>query len=72
MTYNYNVISSLVLYFPVGVCGETTFTAASGTVMSPNHPDSYPNNQDCVYTIMLPDVASVVRVEFNEFELEEG
>ena len=44
-------------------CGRT-LTAASGSFQSPNWPETYPNNLDCVWTIELPDSSKRVEITF--------
>ena len=38
--------------FPVPACG-TTYTADTGTVISPGYPSNYDNNMDCAYVITV-------------------
>ena len=51
-------------------CGGT-LTGTEGTVTSPNYPDSYNHNEDCVWIITVPDSDNVV-LQFNHFGLEGG
>ena len=46
-------------------CGQTLFTESSGTIESPNWPETYPTNLQCEYFIDLPDESSVVEISFN-------
>ncbi|XP_076436087.1 cubilin-like isoform X2 [Babylonia areolata] len=55
-------------FHSVTECGWNT-TALAGTVQSYNFPDNYPNNQDCVYTIMAP-VGYHITLTFTDFILE--
>eukprot|EP00057_Strongylocentrotus_purpuratus_P031477 XP_784754.3 PREDICTED: uncharacterized protein LOC579551 isoform X1 [Strongylocentrotus purpuratus] len=55
-----------------GECGITEFLEESGSVISPNYPNLYSNNQDCVYTIMLPDTTMVVEISLENLDLEQG
>ncbi|XP_070576905.1 tolloid-like protein 1 isoform X1 [Ptychodera flava] len=54
----------------LGACGGT-FTGTSGVFTSPNYPDDYPRNQECIYYIQgdgSPN--SRIEVEFIDFSLE--
>ena len=42
----------------------------SGVLISPNYPDSYPNNIDCHWIIHV-DVGEQIQLRFNVFSLEE-
>nr|XP_054752325.1 uncharacterized protein LOC129257911 [Lytechinus pictus] len=55
-----------------GDCGITEFLEESGFVISPNYPNAYPDNQDCVYTIMLPDPTKMVEIKVENLDLEQG
>ena len=46
-------------------CGQTLFTESSGTIESPNWPQTYPTNLQCEYFIQLPDENSVVEISFD-------
>ncbi|XP_070181137.1 uncharacterized protein [Littorina saxatilis] len=50
------------------VCGET-FTAPTGTIQSPNFPNNYDNNLNCVYVITAPE-GHRVTLRFTSFSLE--
>ncbi|XP_053142885.1 embryonic protein UVS.2-like isoform X2 [Hemicordylus capensis] len=50
-------------------CGRT-FTAASGTITSPNFPGKYPKNLACVWIISAP-VGSRISLTMSSFELED-
>ena len=68
LTYHLNVC-----FFNTGTqCGTTEIDLPSGTISSPQYPDPYPNNQNCVWIIRLPDTNAVVAVEFAVFETEAG
>ncbi|XP_071940891.1 uncharacterized protein [Antedon mediterranea] len=56
----------------VGVCGDTERNEATGKITSPNYPKVYPDNQDCVYVISIPDTDGYIQVEFYSFDLEDG
>uniref|UniRef100_A0A671XF39 Cubilin n=1 Tax=Sparus aurata TaxID=8175 RepID=A0A671XF39_SPAAU len=51
-------------------CGET-FTSATGSFSSPNYPDYYPNNRDCVFKITV-QINMQIMLNFTSFELEGG
>ncbi|XP_041474924.1 uncharacterized protein LOC121423607 [Lytechinus variegatus] len=53
-------------------CGSQELLEGSGSVMSPNYPQPYPDNQECTWFIRLPSMNHLVRVEFNAFSLEEN
>nr|XP_054765190.1 uncharacterized protein LOC129271967 [Lytechinus pictus] len=53
-------------------CGSQELLEGSGSVMSPNYPQPYPDNQECTWFIRLPSMNNLVRVEFNAFILEEN
>lgn len=46
-------------------CGQTLFTESSGTIESPNYPQTYPFNIQCEYFIQLPDENSIVEISFD-------
>eukprot|EP00794_Sanderia_malayensis_P003246 gene3246-3727_t len=48
-------------------CGKAYFSA-SGTILSPRFPSSYPPNRDCIYTIQIPE-RKQIQVDFNVFGL---
>ncbi|XP_070564553.1 cubilin-like [Ptychodera flava] len=53
-------------------CGKMNLTDPEGVILSPNHPNEYPDNMDCVWVIRLPDGYEDhrVRVTFHYFDLE--
>ncbi|XP_071811335.1 uncharacterized protein [Apostichopus japonicus] len=53
-------------------CPAQELTEASGLIQSPDYPNSYPHNQDCVWTITLPSEGNAVLLVFEEFALEFG
>ena len=53
-------------------CGASSFTGASGTISSPNYPNSYLPNTDCTYTIVLNRVTGVSITFAQSFWLESG
>ena len=44
-------------------------SGVSGEFMSPNYPNKYPNNVECIWTIMGAP-GKVITVSFQHFELE--
>ena len=48
-------------------CGSN-FTASSGTLQTPNWPQTYPNNIDCEWFIWLPNSDKVVEISCGETE----
>ena len=46
-------------------CGQTLFTESSGTIESPNYPQTYPFNIQCEYFIQLPDENSAIEISFD-------
>ncbi|XP_072173176.1 uncharacterized protein [Diadema setosum] len=53
-------------------CGSEELTDPTGVITSPNYPNPYPDNQICTWEIRLPDTATLVRVVFTAFSLEEN
>ncbi|XP_077981827.1 cubilin-like [Glandiceps talaboti] len=53
-------------------CAGSDITEPEGSVTSPNYPDNYPNNADCVWIITLPDGYEDQRIQitFDDFDLE--
>ncbi|XP_032366699.1 cubilin [Etheostoma spectabile] len=49
-------------------CGET-FTSSTGSFTSPNFPDNYPNNRDCIFKIIV-EVNMQIMLNFSDFQLE--
>uniref|UniRef100_A0A4W4E2X2 CUB and Sushi multiple domains 3a n=1 Tax=Electrophorus electricus TaxID=8005 RepID=A0A4W4E2X2_ELEEL len=47
----------------------SNFTAASGTVLSPDYPEGYGNNLNCVWLI-IAEAGSRIQLAFNDFDLE--
>lgn len=47
----------------------SNFTAPMGTVLSPDYPDGYGNNLNCIWTI-ISDPGSRIHLSFNDFDLE--
>lgn len=45
------------------------FTASSGTILSPNYPEEYGNNMNCVWLI-ISEPGSRVHLIFNDFDVE--
>ncbi|KAK2886327.1 cubilin [Channa argus] len=49
-------------------CGQT-FTSPTGSFSSPNYPDNYPNNRDCIFKIIV-ELNMQIMLNFTHFELE--
>uniref|UniRef100_A0A3Q1IYA9 Uncharacterized protein n=1 Tax=Anabas testudineus TaxID=64144 RepID=A0A3Q1IYA9_ANATE len=49
-------------------CGQT-FTSPTGSFSSPNYPDDYPFNRDCIFKIIV-EVNMQIMLNFTDFELE--
>lgn len=80
-----SVCVSILLSLPVPVCPTVSclrscnvpstvpcmsnFTAPSGTVLSPDYPEGYGNNMNCVWLIQS-DPGSRIHLAFNDFDLE--
>ena len=56
----------LVLPSQSPLCGQTVFKGSSGTIESPNWPQTYPTNLQCEYFIQLPDESSRVEISFDD------
>lgn len=57
------------LVSPSPVPCMSNFTAPSGTVLSPDYPEGYGNNMNCVWLIQS-DPGSRIHLAFNDFDLE--
>lgn len=56
---------------PLPYCDQT-FATGEFTIMSPNHPNSYPNNLYCRYTVIRSSTsACALDLTFKNFDLEE-
>ncbi|XP_076037420.1 cubilin-like, partial [Oratosquilla oratoria] len=51
-------------------CGSN-FSASTGYIMSPNHPERYPRNANCIYGIIAPASSRVI-INFITFRVEGG
>lgn len=58
-----------VFPLPPAVPCMSNFTAPSGTVLSPDYPEGYGNNMNCVWLIQS-DPGSRIHLAFNDFDLE--
>ncbi|KAF5295928.1 hypothetical protein FQR65_LT10359 [Abscondita terminalis] len=52
------------------ICGGT-YTKPSGVIESPGYPESYREDQICIYEIMQP-LGTTITLTFTEFEMEES
>ena len=57
-----------MFFFYRGIC-KVTFSTVSGTIMSPNHPDKYPNSMECEWIIDLGPGYDIT-ITFHKFNLE--
>lgn len=62
--------SNLFIYLYAGVC-DVTFSTVSGTIMSPNYPEKYPNSVECDWIIDLGPGYDIT-LTFHEFQLEKN
>ena len=52
------------------VCGGQIYSS-TGIITSPNYPGNYPNNRECVWTI-IADTGTLVQLNVTNFSLESG
>ncbi|KAK2920300.1 hypothetical protein Q8A73_002504 [Channa argus] len=64
---SFSIFYSL-LYFG-GISCFFNFTAPSGTILSPNYPEEYGNNMNCVWLI-ISEPGSRIHLLFSDFDLE--
>lgn len=57
------------IYLYLSVPCLSNFTAPMGTVLSPDYPEGYGNNLNCIWTI-ISDPGSRIHLSFNDFDLE--
>uniref|UniRef100_A0A3B4AIF5 Neuropilin n=1 Tax=Periophthalmus magnuspinnatus TaxID=409849 RepID=A0A3B4AIF5_9GOBI len=55
--------------FKTGPECSRNFTAAQGRLVTPGFPDKYPNNLECTFMILAPQMSEIV-VEFETFDME--
>lgn len=67
-SYLINFLSSLCSFLSVVSC-FFNFTAPSGTILSPNYPEEYGNNMNCVWLI-ISEPGSRIHLLFSDFDLE--
>ena len=67
----------IITYFPLTAtanqpipipCGGT-LTDLEGGILSPGHPNTYPDNSECVWVIQVPESYSI-SLEFTTFDLQ--
>ncbi|XP_070543772.1 bone morphogenetic protein 1 homolog [Ptychodera flava] len=71
LTHVFRLMQQYPLHlFPV--CGDTLTVPTDGkiTVTSPNYPDDYPDNMDCVWYISS-ESGNAILAEYQSFNLEE-
>ncbi|KAM9605609.1 CUB and sushi domain-containing protein 2-like [Morphnus guianensis] len=61
----------LVFLFTARMC-DMYLRGPSGVITSPNYPVQYDNNAYCVWVITALNPAKVIKLTFEEFELERG
>ena len=67
---NHKVITTrLIIHFYSGIC-NVKFSTESGTIMSPNYPQEYPNSVKCEWIIDLSPRYEIT-LTFHEFMLED-
>lgn len=59
----------ICIRLPPSVPCMSNFTAPSGTVLSPDYPEGYGNNMNCVWLIQS-ELGSRIHLAFNDFDLE--
>lgn len=62
------LVSSPILLFSTVSC-FFNFTTPSGIILSPNYPDEYGNNMNCVWLI-ISEAGSRIHLIFNDFDVE--
>lgn len=62
-------LPSASFFFFSAVSCFFNFTAPSGTILSPNYPDEYGNNLNCVWLI-ISEPGSRIHLLFSDFDLE--
>ena len=66
----YDSIQGTPLYtYRVGECGGS-FTTRNGIFSSPSHPENYPHDADCVYTIQQPNDTIIV-INFHSMDIQD-
>lgn len=63
-----NIFIHICIYLLITACGGTYFTN-SGVIRSPNYPNYYPTNRDCVWVISVP-VGQQILLNITDFDLE--
>ena len=61
------IINPIISPIYVTDCG--TFTDVSGVIISPNYPNLYPNNRECIYKINRNE-GERIQLKFNSFNVE--
>ncbi|XP_077992818.1 cubilin-like [Glandiceps talaboti] len=57
--------------YSCGVPNYVTYKEDQGEIVSPNYPNSYPSNQECVWYLVTEDPALFIVLNFDEFHLED-
>lgn len=61
-------ILRILFFFPLVSC-FFNFTTPSGIILSPNYPEEYGNNMNCVWLI-ISEPGSRIHLIFNDFDVE--
>lgn len=61
---------SISLLTASDVCGETNFTGTSGNISSPNYPNPYRDEFQCLYTIQVPDDRQVGSLDVSTKDIQ--
>ena len=65
---NEGFIATYIFIDASKMCGGHYFTS-NGVITSPNYPDPYPSNRECVWVITAPQ-KNRINIEVENFELE--
>ncbi len=67
---NFVILNSFVIFFVdgCGVCKD--MTSAGGTIESPNYPDNYSPDLNCMFTINSPS-QTIIQLTFTDFSVEQ-
>uniref|UniRef100_A0AAZ3QFV8 CUB and Sushi multiple domains 2 n=1 Tax=Oncorhynchus tshawytscha TaxID=74940 RepID=A0AAZ3QFV8_ONCTS len=72
LNFNKQVNNSLLLFsLSAPMCGGQ-LRGPNGIITSPNYPVQYDNNANCTWVIIATDTTKVIKVTFEDFDLERG
>lgn len=57
------------MYSVFGQCGDHR-DSSSGTIESPNYPNGYPVEQDCIWTVAVEGSVDNIKLSFSSFDLQ--